>query len=594
MSQCPRCGAPTEVGQSFCGNCGANLAPTESEAERTVIRPIVPPAEPPPAPLDEPPIWVPRDQPIEPPAQLAPDDPTAQFPVRPPGQGWQSPGAPHLPRYAAPQPPPRAMNWLIKGNWIAAARTAGAAFAVALAFGLVVAFAGAEDVDTTSASWMTLILTANAFGADTVIDLSDFFDTDPAFLSLGHYPLLATFLALGVAAYVFRRATAGYAFVNDVLLDALRSAVLLGFMVLLVAIVVRFATPEITGYESADAPEVADVFGLVLLDGESKLSLGGALFLPFLLLLVVLAAGSVTRAQWWTDRLHVVHTWLATPLAGVAALLVGLFGCGLLWSVAQVAGDDSARGFPEVVRLLAVLPAAGVHFLGLGVLSKFGETSDGDDERPDDWDRLWDFADHNGTLFWLAPLAAVALAAFGVWTVIRRSTDRSLVMRNVGVYLASLVVVVPLLVRLANVHVWLTAGEGYDQDNTFGLEGFQTMLLFVSLSAAVAAVLLVVTGNLDLNQVTGKAAAFARSVQTNPGQPGPQSPPQWGGPAGPPPQGPPPGWQPPPGPPPQGPPPQGPPPQGPPPEGPPPGWQAPPGTPPSGPPPGWQSPPPQP
>jgi hypothetical protein len=541
MSQCPQCGAPSKVGQSFCGNCGANLAPAESEAERTAIRPIVLPVE-------------------------SPAEPTVQFPVQPPGQGWQSPGAPHLPHYAAPRPPPHALNWLLQGNWIAAARTAGAAFGIALLFGLVVAFAGAEDLDTASAFWMTLILTANAFGADTVIDLSDVFEADPAFLSLGHYPLLATFLALGAAAYVFRRSTAGYAFVKDVLLDALRSAVLLGFMVLLVAIVVRFATPEIKGYESADAPEVTDVFGLVLLDGESKLSLGGALFLPLILLLLVLSAGSVTKAHWWTDRLHVVHTWLATPFAGLAALLFGLFGCGLLWSVAQVAGSEDARGFPEVVRLLAVLPAAGVQFLGLGVLSKLGETSRGDDERPDDWDRLWDFADHNGALFWLAPLAAVAIAAFAIWTVIRRSTDRALVLRNVGVYLACLVVVVPLLVRLANVHIWLTANEGnYEQDNLFGLEGFQTMLLFVLLSAVVAAVLLLVSGNLDLNQVKSKAAAFARSVQTDPGQQGQQPPHSWSGPPpgppGPPPSGPPPGWQPPPGPPPQG---------------PPPGWQPPP------------------
>ena len=109
------------------------------------------------------------------------------------------------------------------------------------------------------------------------------------------------------------------------------------------------------------------------------------------------------------------------------------------------------------------------------------------------------------------------------------------------------------------------------------------MLLFVLLSAVVAAVLLVVSGNLDLEQVKSKAAAFARSVQTNPGQPG-QQPPRaaseaarrrtastrrgWQPPSGPrhPPQGPPPGWQPP----------QGPPPSGPPPSGPPPGWPQPP------------------
>lgn len=572
MSQCPQCGAPTNVGQAFCGTCGTNLASAESEAERTMIRPIVPVE-----PVSEPPVEPPAAPPVE---------PTAQFPVQQPGQ---LPPSGYTPQYAAPSTQPLAnvdLGWLLKGNWIGAARTAGVAFAVALALGLVVAFAGADDLDVPSALWTSLILTANAFGANTIIDFSEFFQTDEAGLSIGQYPLLTTFVALGAAAYVFRQATASYARIKDVLLDAARSALILSFLLTLVAIVLRIATPDIQGYESLNSSE-NDVFGLVLLDGESRVSVAGAIFLPFLLLVVVLAAVNVNRAHLWTGKLSAVHAWLAAPLAGVVAALLALFGAGLLWTVAQVAGEEDARGLAEVVRLLAILPAAGLHFVGLGALSKIGETSSGDDARRDDWDRLWDFADDHGALFWLAPLAAVAIAAFGVWTVIRRTSDRSLVLRNVGVYLGSLVVVIPFVVRLANAHLGLSAngdGENYDQDNTFGLEGVQTLFLFLLLSALVAVVLLVVSDNLDLNQVKSRAAAFARSVQTNPAQPG-QPPQSWTGPPagptgpppqGPPPQGPPPGWQPPAGPPPQGPPPQGPPPPGPPPSGPPPGWQPPP------------------
>jgi hypothetical protein len=579
MSLCPQCGASTMVGQSFCGNCGASLAHVESEAERTAIRPVVPPVEP---------------------RTPAPEDPTVQLPVETPAQSWLPgfdrdpqpdpvPPTGPTPQYAAASTSPLAnvdLGWLLKGNWLGAARTAGAAFGVALVLGLLVAFAGADDLDAASAFWTGLMLSANAFGANTIIDFSALFDADEAALNIGQYPLLATFLALGVAAFLFRRMTAGYSRVKDVLLDAVRSALLLSLLVTFVAIVVRIATPEIDGYESMGSSEADEVFGLFLFDGESKVSIAGAIFLPFLLMLVVLAAANVHRTDLWSGQLSPVQSWLAAPLAGVLAVLVALLGAGLLWTVAQVAGEKDARGFSEVVDLLAVLPAAGLHFVGLGVMSRIGETSSGDDARRDDWDRLADYADANGALFWLAPVAAVAVAGFGVWTVIRRSSDRSLVLRNLGVYLGMLVLVIPLLVRLANIHINLSAegdGDSYDQDNTLGLDGFQTMALFLLLSALLAAVMMVVTGNLDVHQLKSKATAMARSVQTNPGQPRQQ----WGGPPpgppGPPPSGPP--GPPPPGPPPSGPPPQGPPPQGPPPSGPPPGWQPPPGPPPPGPPP---------
>jgi hypothetical protein len=109
--------------------------------------------------------------------------------------------------------------------------------------------------------------------------------------------------------------------------------------------------------------------------------------------------------------------------------------------------------------------------------------------------------------------------------VVRRSHDRSEVLRNVGIYLASLVVVVPLLVRLANVHMDIHVeadGEDFDSSTWVGVAGFQTTLLFLLLSVLVAAVYLVVTGNLDLSAVKARAASLQSKQHAQQGQP------QWG------------------------------------------------------------------
>lgn len=520
MNQCPQCGTATQPGQAFCGVCGANLAAPASE--QAVIRPRNP-------------------QPSQPVDDAVP--PTVQFPVTPP-QAW---GAPPPPTAQGPD-----LSVLLRGNWVVAATTAGIALGTAFVLGLVVAFAGAEDLDVVSAVWTGLMLTVGAFGANLQLDLANDFGADEALMDLGQYPLLATVLALGAAAAYFRRRTAGYRRLKDYLLDAARAGLILSLATFLIALVVEVAGPETDGYGSLNPSGggSSDAFGLVLVNGDTTSSLAGSLFLPFLLLLLVLGLVAVTRRDWWPGRLAAVPAWLAAPLAGYAALVAGLVVAGLLWTVAQAVGDEDARGLAEVVRLLAVLPAAGLHLVGLGSLSKVGETTevDADGGADDDssWNRLWDFADDNGALFWVAPLAALAVAALAVSTVVRRTPDRSQVLRSVAVYLGGLVLVVPLLVRFANTHVSFSAeggGESVESETTAGSHGFQTMLLFLLLSALVAAVVLVVNGVLDLGSMKARASAFARSVQSNPAQqhgPPPQAPPPYG----PPPYGPPPQVQP--------------------------------------------------
>jgi hypothetical protein len=543
MSQCPQCGAQTTDGQPFCGSCGATLAP---------------PAQ---SPADS----------GEPPTQIASNrrrpDATEQFPATPAAdpsaqqeaqQGqWQQPqggqdygqqqygqqyGAPQAPgqqygqqQYGQPdyaqqggypqqgygQPYAQQtksgpdLSKILSGNWAGAAMVAGAAYGTALLVGLIVAFAGAKKLDAVSALWAGLIQAGNAFGPDTIIYPSDDFGAGDYSANIGQFPLLATFLALGVAAYLFRRVTARYTSATPALFDAGRAAVILSLLVLLTAILITIVDPNLKGYDDGDgsgAPGATS--GLGLADDKQNLGIAGSIFLPALLLFVVLAIVIFMRRDWLGEKLARGYDWLAAPFAGIAAVVVSLFAAGLVYLIAILIGEKDTRGFAEVVRLLAILPALGVRLLGLGVFSKFGTTSDGDKEltgdEGDSWDRLGDFADDHGALFWISPLIAIVIAAFGVWTVVRRSADKSAVLRNVAVYSGLLLIVLPFLIRMSNIHYGIDVEidkESYDASYFAGVDGFQTTLLFFLLTLVVGAVFLVLTGNLDLSKLTSKASS---------------------------------------------------------------------------------------
>jgi hypothetical protein len=350
--------------------------------------------------------------------------------------------------------------------------------------------------------------------------------------------------------------------------DALRASLILSAMLTLLAVVVRIVEPDLSGYEgsssndttTSDLASTMGNFGLGINDGPTVTSIAGAIFLGFLLLLVVLVFACLLRSDWLDSNLVKVYEWLAAPLAGLAVLVVSLFAAGLVYVIAIMIGEDSSRNLSQVVGLVAVLPSLGMRLLGLGAGAEFGikfKTDDGDEES---MDRLPDFADDHGALFWIAPLITIAIALAGVYTVIRRSADRSKVQRNVLVYLGLLLISVPLLVRLANFHGdgEVTVGRNTSEFSLFGgIDGFQSTMSFFLISLLAAIVMLVVTGNnLDVAKLRSKAASFAQTVQANPGQPGQSGQPQlrhaqptqqqWGGPPpGPPPQGPPPGQAPP-------------------------------------------------
>jgi hypothetical protein len=551
------------VGQRFCGACGIRLAaasppPGDATAPVPTGRRRAAPVDEGPAPA------APRTG-----QHAAQPDPTMQLPAVDPGQQWQQPQQDwgqqgHYSPYDQPpwqgqqqyaghpqrgwhQAPYAALakagidleRWL-NHTWAGAAIVAGGAYAVALLIGWIVAFAGAEEFDPVSAIWVGFIQAGNAFGPDTIIVPIEDFGADDYTAHIGQFPLLATFLALGVAAYLFRRVTHTHRTSTAALLDAGRAAVVLAGIVTVSAILLAIVDPEITGYDNDGGSMPGATSGLGLADEQQHLGIAGAIFIPLFLLFAVLAVTVLLRSDWLDERLGRAHDWVAAPLAGYGAVVVGLFGAGLVYLVAIMVGEESTRGFSELVRLVAVLPALGMRLLGLGVFSKFGSTADGDSELigredRDEWSRLGGFADDHGALFWLAPLVAIAIAAFGVWVVVKRSGDRSTVVRNVAVYAGGLLVVLPFLIRMSNIHFGVhveTDGETFDADYFSGVAGFQTTMLFFLLTVVVGAALLAVTGDLDVAAIRAKAASLQRRWQHRQhgarqphGQPGPQ---QWG------------------------------------------------------------------
>ena len=542
MSQCPQCGAPTSVGQRFCGACGIRLAAAASPPPGDATTPV-PTGRRRAAPVGEGGAPHPGQHAAQP-------DPTMQLPAVAPGQQqWQQPrDSGQQCQYSPYDQPPRQgrqqfrdhaqRGWLqapyaalaktgldlerwLSHTWAGAVIVAGGAYAVALLTGWIVAFAGAEDLDPVSAIWVGFIQAGSAFGPDTIIVPIEDFGAGDYTAHIGQFPLLVTFLALGVAAYLFRRVTHTHRTSTAALLDAGRAAVVLAGIVTVSAILLAIGDPEIAGYDNDGSSMPGATSGLGLADERQHLGIAGAIFIPLFLLFVVLAVTVLLRSDWLDERLGRAHDWVAAPVAGYGALVVGLFGAGLVYLVAIMVGEESTRGFTELVRLVAVLPALGMRLLGLGVFSKFGSTADGDSELVgradrDEWSRLSAFADDHGALFWLAPLVAIAIAAFGAWVVVKRSADRATVVRNVGVYAGGLLVVLPFLIRMSNIHLGVHVevdGETFDAGYFSGVAGFQTTLLFFLLTVIVGAALLAVTGDLDIAATKAKAVSMLDSRQ---------------------------------------------------------------------------------
>ena len=389
--------------------------------------------------------------------------------------------------------------------------------------GLIVAFAGAQKLDAVSALWAGLIQAGNAFGPDTIIYAQRRLRRGDYSASIGQFPLLATFLALGVAAYLFRRVTARYTSATAALFDAGRAAVILSLLVRSP----RSCSPSSTRSSRATTSSGGSGEpGATLRPRPGRRQAGPR----------HRRARSSSRcccSSWcwrswcscaatgWATGSAACYDWLAAPFAGIAAMIIlGLFAAGLVYLIALLIGEKDTRGFAEVVRLHR-RPAGTRHATPgprgvLEVRHHRGGRRGVDRRRHGQWDRLSGFADDHGAFFWVSPLIAIAIAVLGVWTVVRRSAGKSAVLRNLAVYAGLLLIVVPLLIRMSNIHYGVEVDvdkESYDATYFAGVDGFQTTMLFFLLTLVIGAVFLLVTGSLDLGQLKSKASSYQNNQQ---------------------------------------------------------------------------------
>ena len=498
MNRCTNCGAENAEGSHFCGSCGlAFTAP--ATAPLSGAGPQVSPS----SPLPPPP-------PAAPPAQARPILPPAGEPV---GNAMPS------------------IDWrrVLTGNWLGAGLTAVVALGAAAVVSALVAFLSADHFDLKSAIGLTALLTEASFGADVVSGAG------AVTTSVGQYPLLATFVALGAAALVFRRVIRAYPDMPSALGDAVRASLILAVLLTLGAVVTNIVEPDLRGYTSDDdslasAGSLTDYLassgakaGLGDFSGKSQTSVAGAIFLGFLLLLMTLVLVAVARRATLDGVWLKVHEWLAAPVAGLAAIAVGLCVAGLVYIAAVLVGHDDARDFTNIVGMIAVLPALGMRVVGLGLGAPWGASTDYKKEHEEAMSHIGGFADDHGGLFWISIPVALALAGLAVWTVVRQSADRRAVLRNVLVYLGLLVVAVPLLVRVSNFH--LSYGRRKDVATFFlGLGGAQTTALFILASAVIGAVVLLATGGIDVDALRARAGTLQRNPASGP-HPGSSVPP---------------------------------------------------------------------
>ena len=278
MDLCPSCGKETVAGHSFCGHCGAALdvAPAaDTQAE----------------------VTTPEDQPQPAPALV---NPFAGFDI------WA----------------------VLRGNWVAAAITAGTALGVALlSVGALVLISDPEGVGFDDEPALITAGAAASVSANVVMDFDydlsfGFTDDEPledeeagedfsvdSSSTAGAVPLLISILSLGAAALVFRRQTRGYRSFGQAVGDAGRAGLLYGFALFLLALFFR-------GSGAGDTDE-----GLwPAMGGSAHLDYGasraGSLFLGILVLFAVLFVASFMRRDWLGPRATKVHDATAAPIAG--------------------------------------------------------------------------------------------------------------------------------------------------------------------------------------------------------------------------------------------------------------------------------------
>lgn len=502
------------------------------------------------------------DNPRHSPAPQQPD-PHAPYPQQGyPQQGqqynWQQPPGPGGQQHAGQESSMAALAAnpvvakLLVGNWRGAGIVAGAALGIAAVLSLLLSLMLKQD-GMSVGQMLTLfgILLAGTFGAGVSASGGD----DEVSMSAGGgmMPLTLSLLALGAAVYLFRKQTANYPKVLDALGDAARTALVVAVPLFIVSLIFR-----------SDFGSLGEEFGAS--DGSFGASRFGSLFMTFIMVFSVLAVSCFLRRDWLPARAQKVHDLLAAPVWGFTALLVSLPVAGVIGGILLLLGGDQGIDpgdragdtdlMANVAMVFAGLANGGFALIGLGSLAPVGfhaSFSFGMDGDAKSMERLWHWTDNDPGL-WLAPLVTVGVLAFATAVVVRRSPGPREILSNLLCWLGLLVIALPLLSRFASAHAKIRASAESDEGDFDGkgsayggVDGFQTLVMVLLITALISFGLALFHGALDWNQLTQQAKTFASSVQAHPGQPPqgqPGQPPhgqqQW---QQPPPQQPPHQWQ---------------------------------------------------
>jgi hypothetical protein len=417
---------------------------------------------------------------------------------------------------------------IVVGNWVGAGLTAATALGVAGALSLALALM-AKPTDFGVDNGLTLVSTllGAAFGADLVMSLSS--EGQDVDASVGMFSLTVTLIALTAAVLVFRRVTARYERGLDAVADAARAALLLGLALMLCAIIFRGDNDEMGRGWGAELS--ADRLGV---EGSYGPSIAGALFLGFLVLFTTLVVVCfATRRDWWPAPVQRVHDWLAAPLYGLGTILLALPVAGLIGLVLLIVtgdtlddndptDDDLAAGIALIFGLLA---SGGFWLISLGGGAAYGtsshERAGGSSESSSEMHRLAHYAQDTPSL-WAAPVVMLVVLLLAAYVVRRRTRAPERVIGNLAVFVALLLVALPLVSRLTSLHAGVSGSDGnepYRSSFYIGQVGWQATLL-LALAALVCAALVAVTGGgVDRAQLRGQAAAVARRLQADPGRP---------------------------------------------------------------------------
>ena len=387
-----------------------------------------------------------------------------------------------------------------------------------------------------------MIIFASTFGAHAFFS-GDFPDDDVAFDGSAHFlPLTATVITFAVGVVLFRWMVRNYPRALPAFGDAVRVAVMVAVPLCVGSLVFRSDIDELGGGWITDlTSDIGDRD-----TGTWGASAVGALFVPFILVVFVLALACLSRRDWWSGRWRTVAEWVAPALHGLAVLAASLPICGLIGLGLLMFGPDddsfSALSTDEkqvtVAAIAAGLGNGGPALLALGSGAELGYSGEvvdsseraylglGDSsDSSEEYHRLAWYAGDDGDepALWASPIVLLGVLAATAWWVAGRSRERSHVLRNLAVWCGLLLVAVPLSIRLAALHgggEFVSGSDSADASGYIGPAGGQATTFILLIAVVLSVVVAFVRGGIDPAQFRALAGRF----QTNPGS-GPPPPP---------------------------------------------------------------------